>query len=318
VPPELLPLDELLAEWIASIETLYAKGTVKLYKTHAFAHFVEHWKTLGDVTTAAAGEYQRRRLGGANRETVKKEMNSLRTFLTFCVEKGWLAGLPVIPKIPRGALGTRDPNRKEEPTDLSSEEVEAWLAALPELSNTPARKGVWKGHRFPVRDWFTLAWETGLRPITLGALEVPRHYQRGAEHLTLTKDIDKVRFARPVPLTARARAILDRHAPGAGPIWGGVPDLRLYIKPAASAAGLSPAKIATLSPYDLRHARATDLVDQTGDLAGPAYLLGHRQVTTTNRYARGRLRHAEETLKRLDPSTPTPDYSGEDSGEEGP
>ena len=316
VPPALLPVDELLAEWIAAIETVYAKGTVRLYRSHAFAHFTR-WKMLGEITQASIGVYLRARLGQASRETVKKELNSLRTFLTFCVERGWLDGLPVFPKIPKGALGTRDPNRKEEPTDLSPEEVEAWLAALPELTRTPARKGPWRGRRFPVRDWFTLAWETGLRPITLGALEVPRHYQPGAEHMKLTADIDKVQFARPLPLTARARAILDRHAPEAGLIFAGVPDLRHYIKPAAEASGLSPAKIATLSPYDLRHARATDLVDQTGDLAGPAYLLGHRQVTTTNRYARGRLRHAEETLKQLDPASPALPDSGEDSGETG-
>lgn len=316
VPPALLPVDELLAEWIAAIETSYAKGTVKLYRSHAFAHFTR-WQALGEITQAAIGEYLRERLGQVVRESVKKELNSLRAFLGFCVEKGWLAGLPVFPKIPKGALGTRDPRRKEEPTDLSPEEVEAWLAALPELTRTPARKGLWKGRRFPVRDWFALAWETGLRPITLGALEVPRHYQRGADLLRLTKDIDKVRFARPVPLTARARAILDRHAPEAGPVWGSVPDLRHYLKVAAERAGLPPAKVATFSPYDLRHARATDLVDKTGDLTGPAYLLGHTQLTTTNRYAKGKLRHAEETLKQLDPASPALPDSGEDSGETG-
>lgn len=315
--PEQLQVSELLALWLVDCETLYAPRTAKLYRDHVRAHFLKRWERLSEIDEAAVDVYIVERLGQVVRETVVKERNTLSTFLAWCVRRRFLPGLPVLPPVPRGALGVRDPNRKEEPTDLSPEEVEAWLAALPELANTPARKGVWKGRRFPVRDWFTLAWETGLRPATLGALEVPRHYQRGAELLRLTREIDKVRYARPVPLTARARAILDAHAPASGPIWGGAPDLRIYIKPAAKAAGLAPEKVATLSPYDLRHARATDLVDQTGDLAGPAYLLGHKQITTTNRYAKGRLRHAEETLKRLDPTPPGPEHSGEDSGEAG-
>ena len=314
VSPQQLVTVELLALWLADCETRYAPRTVKLYRDHVRAHFMERWERLADIHEASVDEYITERLGKVTRASVVKERNTLVAFLGWCCRNKFLPGLPPLPPVPRGALGTRDPNRKEEPTDLSPEEVEAWLAALPEQARGPARKGPWKGRRFPVRDWFTLAWETGLRPSTLAALEVPRHYTRGAAQLRLSKDIDKVRFARPVPLTARARAILDRHAPEAGLIFGpSAGDLRLYIKPAAEAAGLPPAKIATLSPYDLRHARATDLVDQTGDLAGPAYLLGHRQVTTTNRYAKGRLRHAEETLKRLDPGT----SSGEDSGEPG-
>lgn len=314
VSPAQLLVAELLALWLADCEALYAPRTVKLYRDHVRAHFLERWERLSEIDEVAVDGYIVERLGKVTRESVVKERNTLKTFLGWCCRKKFLPGLPPLPPVPRGALGHRDPNRKEEPTDLSPQEVEAWLAALPELARSPARKGPWRGRPFPVRDWFTLAWETGLRPSTLAALEVPRHYQRGAEHLRLTKEIDKVRFARPLPLTARARAILDRHAPEAGLVFGpSAGDLRHYIKPAAEASGLAPAKVATLSPYDLRHARATDLVDQTGDLAGPAYLLGHKQITTTNRYAKGRLRHAEETLKRLDPG---PD-SGEDSGEPG-
>lgn len=326
LPPALLPVGELLAEWIAAIETLYAKRTVKLYKSHAFTHFwkieganadATGWAYLGEITTESIGAYTRKRLGQVSRESVKKERNTLKTFLSFCVEKGWLSGLPLFPKIPKSALGTRDPNRKEEATDLSAEEVERWLAALPELTSTPARKGVWQGKRFPVRDWFTLAWETGLRPATLGALEAPRHYQRGAGQLLLTKDIDKVRFGRPVPLTSRAQAILDRHTPEQGVIFGlSANDLRHYIEPAARLAGLSEAKIATFSPYDLRHARGTHLVGETGDLSGTAYLMGHLQLTTTNRYAKGRLRHAQGLVDRLDAAATSARDSGEDSGED--
>lgn len=317
-PAQLLVV-ELLALWIADLEHRYAKRTAGLYKTHALAHFTR-WERLAEVTEASVDAYISERLGLVTRETVVKELNSLKNFLAWCVRREFLPGLPVLPSVPAGALGVRDPRRKEEATDLSPEEVERWLAALPAETRAPARKGPWKGRRFPVRDWFTLAWETALRPATLAALAVPRHYQRGAEQLQLSRDIDKIRFGRPVPLTARARAILDRHAPagGGGVIFGeSARDLRAYIKPAGAAAGLAPEKVATLSPYDLRHARATDLIDQTGDIEGTAYLLGHKQITTTNRYAKGRLRHAEGLIKQIDPGPPSSNRSGEDSGEPG-
>ena len=53
----------------------------------------------------------------------------------------------------------------------------------------------------------------------------------------------------------------------------------------AAAKVLPPEKAKTFTAYDLRHARATQWAE-TGNLVGVAYLLGHKQVTTTNKYAR--------------------------------
>ena len=47
----------------------------------------------------------------------------------------------------------------------------------------------------------------------------------------------------------------------------------------------SSRKAKTFTAYGLRHARATQWAE-TGNLVGVAYLLGHKQVTTTNKYAR--------------------------------
>jgi len=46
-----------------------------------------------------------------------------------------------------------------------------------------------------------------------------------------------------------------------------------------------PHLAATFTAYDLRHRCATELA-ATCDLTGAAYLMGHKQVTTLNRYAR--------------------------------
>ncbi|MBE7481598.1 MAG: tyrosine-type recombinase/integrase [Polyangiaceae bacterium] len=54
---------------------------------------------------------------------------------------------------------------------------------------------------------------------------------------------------------------------------------------AAARAVLSPEKAATFTPYDLRHSRATEWAE-SGNLVGVAFLLGHKHISTTNRYTR--------------------------------
>jgi integrase len=51
----------------------------------------------------------------------------------------------------------------------------------------------------------------------------------------------------------------------------------------------------TFTAYDLRHARATQWAE-SGNLVGVAYLLGHKQITTTNKYAKPNRAAAERVL----------------------
>ena len=107
---------------------------------------------------------------------------------------------PVTVLLPKKrAKGTRalDTTR----VDLTAEQVEALLVALPERTRG--------GH--PIRDVFTVAWDTGLRHGGLFRLEAGRHFKRGRRELHVSADIDKAGWARPIPLTERARHWSDLH-----------------------------------------------------------------------------------------------------------
>jgi integrase len=111
--------------------------------------------------------------------------------------------------------------------------------------------------------------------------------------LVITDRIDKARFGRELPLTTLARQALESVCPEAGLIFSRH-EYRDALRKAAHRA-LTPEKAKTFTAYDLRHARATQWAE-TGNLVGVAYLLGHKQVTTTNRYARPDRAAAERVL----------------------
>jgi integrase len=122
---------------------------------------------------------------------------------------------------------------------------------------------------------------------------VPDNYVRGSAVLIITDDIDKARFGRELPLTPPAREALESVCPDRGLIFG-EHDYRDQLKKAAWTV-LPPERAATFTAYDLRHARATQWAE-TGNLVGVAYLLGHKQVTTTDKYARPNRNAAEKVL----------------------
>jgi integrase len=136
-----------------------------------------------------------------------------------------------------------------------------------------------------------VAWETGLRPATIAALRAPDDYRRGARELVIRDEEDKARFGRRLPLTARARKVLDRVCPDVGVIFGRH-DARA---PFATAAKV--AKLDHVTPYDLRHSRLTLWGSTSTDLTAIGYLAGHRHATTTARYVHQARRGAEEVLR---------------------
>lgn len=286
-----LPLDELAARWLVSMTNTHSAGTRGMYEIHMRATLIPYFKTLDRVVPRTIGDFQRDRLGQVLRKTLRKELHSLRAFATWCAEQEIVDEVPVFPPLPKG-LGTRSAKRKAKAVEVTPEQVAAFLLALPERSvGRRAKKGQPRPGVFAVRAWSVVAWETALRPATIARLEAPRHFKRGAAHLTITPDIDKVQFGREVPLTPGARLVLDAACPDAGPLFGRH-DARRYFKAAAKVAKMPPG----FSPYDLRHGRTTELIERTGNLLGVAYLVGHKQVTTTNAYAKPTQRAAERAL----------------------
>ena len=148
---------------------------------------------------------------------------------------------------------------------------------------------------YPMRAYYEVMRETGLRPSTLHRLRTPDDYQPTALYLTIREDADKARYGRELPLSDRARAALDSACPEQGTIFPKF-DGRHTLRKAALAAGLDAERASKFSAYDLRHSLATELTERSGNLVGVGYLLGHKHVTTTNHYVHARRRAAESVL----------------------
>ncbi|HEU4411634.1 MAG TPA: tyrosine-type recombinase/integrase [Polyangiaceae bacterium] len=286
-------LADLVAAWLDDYRAGRPGATADDYEGRWRAHLGPFFGwDFARITRASLKAYQTERLKVVTRKTLQKELSAYNVFVAWLVDTGAVAEEHAVraPKLPRGALGTRDPVRgRKGRTDLSPAQVAAVLAALPET--TPARR---KGETVWCRPYFELLYETGLRPATLAALSTPEHWRPGARHLELPAELDKARFARRVPLTPRAVELLGQVAPKGGGLVFGRHDLRNALETACRAAGAPE-----VTPYDLRHARATHLVEAGASLAGVAHLLGHARVTTTAVYARSSERAGEAALQAL-------------------
>jgi integrase len=277
------PLPVQFSNWLAEAESSLDESTAEQYKMYVKANYLPFFGSLEDITNEGGRSYVRFRLTRVKRKTVLKELSALRSFLRWVKEHGHLTAVPEIESPLRKERGTPKWNRKT--VELDPEEVERILAALPERG---------RGGCFP-RDFYTVMWETGLRTATLQQMRVPDDYAKGQGALTIRDEIDKARYGRELPLTERARAVLDRVAPEAGVIFGERDHVRL-LRAAARRAGLPEDKVKYLSNHDFRHARATHLASSSQNLVGVAFLLGHKHITTTSLYAKPRQQAARSVL----------------------
>ncbi|HZS38609.1 MAG TPA: site-specific integrase [Polyangia bacterium] len=286
------PLDELAAEWLADIEATLDSTTIAQYGIYVTAHWTPFFTSLSTITSETVEDYTRHRLRRVRRKTVLKELSALRGFLNWCKTKDLVGELPVIESPPKTSVGTPDTSRphKNRFLVLTKDEINAVIAHLPEWRSAPRAP-----RKYPVRSRFVVAWETALRPETLDKLCAPEDYTRGAGSLVLRDEIDKARFGRRLPLTKHARVALDAVCPEIGLIFGRH-DHRNVLRAAARAAELPPEKADRISPYDFRHSRLTYLAENSTNLAGIAYLAGHKNVSTTNKYIRPTERAAELVL----------------------
>lgn len=279
-------LVDLVSQWLDDVEPELAVGTWERYEEQWRVHLLPHFGTMSAITPGACDAYVRRRLTQVRAETVKRELSALRRFLDWCVRGGVLAVAPDVRSPPKRALGT-DASPKHH-VELSREQVLAILAELPERTS--------KGN--PARAFFTVMWETALRYRTLACLEVPKHYRPGKREIAITADIDKARYARTIPITdAAARALNSVLSEGADGLVFGSVDYRTMLHTACLAAGLSEHDARHVGYHEFRHAAAMDLGSRVTDLTALAFLLGHKSVTTTAKYVRGREAGARRALQ---------------------
>jgi len=279
-------LTDLFASWLVAMGAEVSKDTTRCWETYAAAHFIPFFETAKELCSdARLGDYMRYRLTKVKRTTLKKELSALNRLFDWMVEQKLLGTKPTIPRISKRATGTPHPKGKRETVTLAPEEMDAIVAQLPVRSKL--------GH--PMRAYYEVMRETGLRPSTLHRLKTPDDYQPGAPYLTIREDADKARYGRELPLSDRARSALDSACPDRGTIFPKF-DGRHTLRKAALAAGLDPERASKVSAYDLRHSLATELTERSGNLVGVGYLLGHKHVTTTNHYVHARRRAAESVL----------------------
>lgn len=295
-----LDLEIVIGAWLKSLGATLAARTCKTWGIYAKTHWFEHFSSLHDFTNQGAAEYMRARLLQVKSATVRKELSALRHFVRWCEDSGFLPVAPLIPNVPRKALGVAfGKRRRSAPISISREEVLAIIAKLPKWSNT--RK---LPKQFPIRARFLIGYETGLRPTTLDALEWGIHYRKGSSTILLTDALDKNRWGRELPISEEARAALDEVAtdldgnPAEGLIFG-VHEYRPHIRAAAEEV-LPKERAERFSGAHFRSAMITHRLEQTGNLPGVQYLAGHRLTSTTARYVRPSLRAALDVVKQGD------------------
>lgn len=279
------PLEATAALWLDDVGASLDETTIETYTMYVGTHWDPFFGSLDRMISVAINDYIRARLRKVKRKTVVKELSAMRGYLAWAFEKGFIRELPEVTSPTKKTTGTPDTtnNHKSGPVELSIEEVAAFLKALPEWS-----LGKWGKRRFRVRAAMEFEYETGLRAETVRSI-VGSDYVGGK--LRIRDEADKARWGRTLPLSDRAQEILgDVGAKDLEPVFGRH-DYREYIAAACEVAGIS-----RLSPHDLRHARGSHLVDRTGDIRGAAFLLGHREITTMNKYARPTERAAERAL----------------------
>lgn len=272
----LQPLEVLFADWLATLEGILDEETVKTYRVTYVPRFVRFFKSLDRaVDDADIDAFGRDRLRNVLRKTLHKELGAFRQFLRWCKTEGIIDRLPAWPEYPRTAKGKRSGKQRAKPNELTEEQVVSEINRLPLLSDRISRRD---RKPYAVRARFIVAYEMGFRPATLDAISVPEDWAPGRDTIRIDDEDDKARFGRVLTLTPSAKAALEHTVETlgikSGPIFG-KHDCRTY---------LARAGVHGLASYDFRHARGTHLQERGATLPGTAFLLGHTQITTTNKY----------------------------------
>lgn len=277
------PLLDLFGDWLATLEGVLDAQTLKTYRvTYVGRHFLDFFGKLDDVADESQVDaYARARLRKVLRSTVHKELGALRGFLRWAKMEGFITAIPAFPEFPKTAKGKRAGSQRAKANELTEAQVLAAIQALPAISSRISKKD---RKRFAVRARFVVMYETGLRPATLDALVLGKHWRVADMHLTIPDEDDKTRYGRTLTLTTASCAALHETVRALGLKPGdlifGCHDYRTYLRKAGGAA-----LVKRLAPYDFRHARGTHLANRGAALPGIAYQLGHTQLTTTNKYA---------------------------------
>ncbi|MDE2107376.1 MAG: tyrosine-type recombinase/integrase, partial [Patescibacteria group bacterium] len=293
---------ELFEQWQREVAGPKPKPWWKVRRYH-YNGIAAHFETLSGLASEAKQRaYKDARLQKCSKENHKKERGTMLALFDWLETKPWVFRRPALPKLGKKDRGTRDPNRKSTPVELSEAEVERLISNLPETTARPRRKG---DPLRPIRDVVLVEWDTSLRPKTIERLRAPEHWQPETPgELFIAAEIDKEEYERTIPLTPRLIEVFKRRAAalpgGRGLLFGDYQQaLRPYWHPAAKAAGIDERRARKISVYDFRHAAGKRFLDATGNIRGAAFMLGHKNATSTHRYTRPDKPAAERLIDAL-------------------
>jgi len=228
---------------------------------------------------------------------VGRKVAALRACFNFAQRKGWILENPTV------LLRAPKPE-KQLPPFLSEGETErllrppldeTWLIkrdqAIFELFYASGMRlselaGLnWPNIDFSIRMVRVLGKGGRERIVPLGrvAVKALREYQRAVEAAGQTSGL-KVKDPRMVFINRSGDRLTDR-------------TIARRLKKRVLAAGLSP----TISPHALRHSFATHLLNAGADLRVVQELLGHRSLSTTQKYTHISLGHLKEIYRRSFP-----------------
>lgn len=205
---------------------------------------------LSDINTDMVAEYAHIVSHGVRNSTVNRKLSSLHTILKYAYDREWIARMPKFSWLKEDNEYVRW---------LSKEEEEQLLSLLPER----------------ISAFVEILIHTGMRR---GELLTMTRDQFDGDYARLWKT--KTKKARSVPLTDRAKELLDKHLPFSDI---GISHLRWEWDKARTAMGLMDDKHFCL--HMLRHTAATRVLDTTGRLEVVQKVLGHSKIATTQRYA---------------------------------
>jgi len=287
-PTPSLKLDDVAVDWIEAMRGQIGDGTLASYSGSFDSFLVPSFPLLSDLfDDAKKADYVSVRLKQVQGKTVRKELSALRGLASWAHTQGLIDKLPSIPSIPKKALGTKHTKkRRSKAIPLTPEEVEAFLAALPERA---PKLGV-------VRARFVLSYEMALRPSLVDRLSCPDHWTPKSRYLDLDGASMKGREESLKRLTKRAIEALEASYRKPGLLYGHH-DYRVVVR-AAAAASLTPDKAAKFTPAHLRSAGITHYCRAGASLPAAQRFADHRLASTTDKYMRATEKDNEDELRR--------------------
>jgi len=222
-----------------------------------------------------------------------RKLSALRQFFAFLLDEGERADNPAL-DIARPAT------RRPLPRILTHAHVERLFEQAEEEAAAEAPPAA----AVRMLLLLELLYGSGLRASELVSL--PRRAMAGErEYLIIRGKGDKERL---VPLSERARAVLDRWVPllTDGSPWlfpsgkAHISRVRLFqmLRDLAGRAGVDPTAV---SPHVLRHAFATHLLEGGADLRALQLMLGHADIATTEIYTHVDSRRLVELVNKRHP-----------------